>query len=130
MHTAVASEILMLINSVSGILHANDVNFEFLNDLIHEWLRQRNILAISVKMYHNFFGLAFEEQARNKVFASLLFGGLLRSHQPLFFIHQFPLRLKLSLFWRSNTNSGLRGRYCVGGSITPFGLLERIHIRL
>ena len=97
LHAAVASEALLLVYTVARVLHANDVDFELLDDLVHERLRQRYVLTIRVKMEHHFLRLAFEEQTRDEIFTRLLLGSLLGSLQPLPLIHKVPLRLELSL---------------------------------
>ena len=66
--TCVPKNIEILVYTISRIFHADDVDFQFLHNLIDECLSHLNILTICMEMQHYFLRVCFIVQAWNKVF--------------------------------------------------------------
>ena len=88
---------LVLVNPIARVLHADYVHPQFLHQLVHQRLRQGNVLSVCMKMYHHFLALALEEEARYEIVRVVLFQVSLVSENCFLFVHLVQVFTKFIL---------------------------------
>ena len=88
------------INAVARVLHAYDIELEFLVDSDEERPGVSNVLTVGVEMYHDLVGPAFEVEARYKVIELCLFVKFLKLLEVFDVLLEFAfLFLHLGQLW-------------------------------
>ena len=88
---------LILVYAVARVLHADNIDSQFLNQLAHQWLSQGNVFSVCVEMDHDFLALTLEEEARYEVVRIVLFEVPFVFQDCFFFVHLVQIFTKFIL---------------------------------